>query len=284
MIAVTGGSGFLGRHVLSLLRKKNIDYRDLHRSHIDFKDISSLEKALQGTDLLFHMAATLNGSIKDLYEGNHLLMERVVEASRRAGVKKIIYISSAAAHLKAGPYGQSKGKAEEILKSSGIPYLIFRPTLIYGPGDTKNVDLLERLIKRFPVLPLLGGGNFLIQPVYVQDLVDVLIKAMDSRVSGKTYYLSGPEQISLKDMLNILAESLGKKIVLVPIPLAPVQACARFYCTLFPKTKLPVKQILELNKHSAFDIQEARNDFDFNPRSFREGVKAMRAGEPLCVA
>ncbi len=284
MIAVTGGSGFLGRHVLDSLRKKKTEHRALLRPEVNFKEPASLEKAFQGTDQLLHMAAALNGSTEDLYEGNHLLMERVVEAAKHSGVKKIIYVSSAAAYLKKGPYGQSKWQAEEILKSSGLSFLIFRPTLIYGAGDTKNVDMMERLIRRSPVLPLLGGGGFLIQPVYVIDLAEVLMRALDSPITNKTYYLSGPSQISLKDMLNIIAESLGKKVVLIPIPLKPVQACVRLYSTVFPRTRLPVKQILELDQHSAFDIQDAKNDFGFSPRNFRDGVRAMRKGEPLCVA
>ncbi len=284
MIAVTGGSGFLGRHVLDFLRKNKIEHRSLLRPEVNFKDLSSLEKALQGADQLLHMAAALNGSTDDLYEGNHLLIKRVVEAAQRAGVKKIIYVSSAAAYLKKGPYGQSKWRAEEILKSSGIPYLIFRPTLIYGPGDTKNVGMMERLVQRLPLLPLLGGGQFLIQPVYVKDLVEALVKALDSPVTNKTYYLSGPSQISLKDMLHIIAESLGKKVVLIPVPLKPVQACVRLYSTVFPRTRLPVKQILELDQHSAFDIQDAKNDFGFTPRNFKDGVRAMRRGESICAA
>ena len=283
MIVVTGATGFLGRHVLRSLQKINFVFTAWERSTIDFSNVGEMEKALRGVGLILHLAGRVNGRAEDLKESNTFLTQRLVEASKRAGVRRIIFVSSAAAHLRKGPYGQTKWEAEEILKSSGIDYLIFRPALIYGPGDSKNVATLEKLIKRFPVLPLLGGGRFLIQPVYVDDVVSCLVAALQSPAANQSYYLAGPSQISLKEMLETLAASLGKKVPLIPLPLKPVQTLARAWSGLFPRTRLPVKQILELDQHSAFEIESARKDFGFSPRTFQEGISAMRTQEALCV-
>ena len=296
MIAVTGASGFLGRHVLRSLEKKKISFVALVRSsglaegteknqvrRLDFKNPTEIDGALRGVEQVLHLAGRVNGPREDLEEANLHLTERLVEAARRAGVKRFLFVSSAAAYLKKGPYGQTKWKAEEFLKSSGIPFLIFRPTLIYGPGDTKNVAMIDRLVKRFPVLPLLGGGKFLIQPVYVDDIVTVLVRALESSFENRTYSLAGPSQIPLKEMIEIIAASSGRNVRFIPVPLKPVQWLVRLWVSIFPGTRFPVKQILELDRHSAFEIEEARRDLGFSPRPFREGVSGMRNSETLCV-
>lgn len=296
MIAVTGANGFLGRHMIQAFRERNISYVALVRREtqptgiprercrvVDFRNAGELAKVLQGIPQVLHLAGRVNGSIEELQESNVNLMRRLVEAAKRTGVTRIVYLSSVAAQMKKRPYGISKWESEEILKHSGIPYVIFRGALIYGAGDTKNIALIEKMLKLLPVLPLLGGGRFLIQPVCVEDVVPVVVRALEGDRKNRTYNLAGPEQISLKEMIHLLARRLGKKPLLVPVPLKPVQAFTRFWSLLFPGTRLPVKQILELDQHHAFEIDEARNELGFNPRPFKEGVRAMTAGEPVCA-
>lgn len=281
MIAVTGASGFLGRHLVRRLQEEKIDFVSLPRPFL--QNSQRIAGALQGVTDVLHLAGKVNGSTVDIQEANVGLMRRLVEGAKQAGVKRIIFTSSVAAQYRLGPYGQAKAEAEEILKVSGISYLIFRSSLIYGTGDAKNVAMMESVLRRYPLVPLLGGGNFLIQPVYVDDAVELLIKGLQSPAMNRTYNLAGPAQIALKEMLQILGESLGKKPCFLPLPLKPVQAAVRIYSSLFPNTKLPVKQILDLNKHERFDISETQKDFGFLPRNFRDGVRAMREAEQLCA-
>lgn len=296
MIAVTGANGFLGRHMVRAFNERNIPYLALLREGtypdgiltergrvVDFRSVHELGKAFQGAQQILHLAGRVNGSIEELQESNVNLMRRLAEAAKRARVTRIVYLSSVAAQMKKGPYGIAKWESEEILKQSGIPYVIFRAALIYGTGDTKNIAMMEKMLKSLPVLPLLGGGRFMIQPVYVEDIVPAVVRALEGDRMNRTYNLAGPEQISLKEMVEILAARLGKKPLLVPVPLKPVQAFARFWSLLFPGTHLPVKQILELDQHRAFEIEEARNEMGFNPRVFQEGVRAMAAWEPVCA-
>ena len=142
---------------------------------------------------------------------------------------------------------------------------------------------MQRVIKKFPVFPLLGGGGFLLQPLYVEDAVSVLTRALESPFENRIYHLAGPSQISLKDMAEIMADSCGRRIKFYSVPLRPLQVFARLWSAVFPNTRLPVKQILELDQHSAFNIEEARRDFGFSPRNFRDGIQTMKGTEALCV-
>ncbi len=281
MIAVLGGSGFLGKHVVRALKERRVGFTLLDRRELRSPD--EIRRALRGATQVLHLAGRINGSPQALKEANPGLMRRLTEAVKQSEVRRILYVSSAAAQFQKGPYGRSKGEAEEVLRASGIPHLIFRPTLLYGEGDTKNIATLEKVIQRSPWIPLLGGGIFLIQPLYVEDAVNALIQALESPLKNRVYNLAGPRQISLKEMIESVAETLGKRPRLISVPLKPVQVLAKSWSFFFPNTRLPVKQILELDQHRAFDIEDAKTDLGFRPRPFREGIRAMKARGPVCA-
>ncbi len=245
---------------------------------MDFTKTDSIASALRGSQILVHSLGLINGGEGALEEANAGIMGRIVSGAREAGIQKIIYISSAAAIHPHASYGKSKAKGEELLRSSGIPYLIFRPAYIYGTGDENNTEMILRTLKRFPVIPLLGGGSFKLQPIYVDDVVDLMMQGLFFSRLNQTYTVAGPEQIPLKDMLRILTEHLKVKRWFLPLPLKPVQAFLRLFYFLFSRSRIPVKQILELDKHKAFDISDTRRDFDFDPLTFEEGAEQMFRG------
>lgn len=298
-IALTGATGFLGSHLLASFEEKGIRGRALIRSssprkyrikdfpveicEVDWKREDSLAQALGDCDILVHLAGLTNGAEGLLRQVNVEYTRKIVQAADKVGMKRIIFTSSVAALLMHGIYGETKREAEELIRGSGIPYVIFRPAFIYGEGDERNTGLMIRTLKRFPLVPLLGGGTFLLQPVYVDDVVSLLLQALHTSHLNQAYTVAGPKQIALREILVLLAENLGFKRVYIPIPLKPAQALVRIYTSLFKETRLPVKQVLELDKHEAFDISQTRRDFDFNPIEFREGVQRMFQ-RSLCAA
>lgn len=291
MIAVTGATGFLGLNLIRALEKRGKRFRCVVRpssprisrltvpvEHIcetAFENADELRAAFKGAETVIHSLGLINGTEEALRRVNIDYTRRVVDAARAAGVSRFIFVSSVAAIRRHGTYGETKFQAEEIVRLSGIPYIIFRPAYIYGRGDENNTGLMINTLKRFPLIPLLGGGSFCLQPVYVEDVVSLLIQAVERPIPNKIYNVAGPKQTALRDMLELLAQGLGLKRVFVPIPLKPVQALLRVYIKIFKNTRLPAKQILELDKHEAFDITQTAKDFVFAPVEFREGVKRM---------
>ncbi len=273
MIVVAGGSGFVGSHFVSLLKASRRPYVCISRPLLG--DSQSLQKQLEGAHTLVHILGKTNGTDEALKQSNVEITKNLVKAAQAAGVKRLIYVSSVAAIRRHGLYGQTKFEAEEIIGASGIPYLIFRPAYIFGRGDRQNTEMMIRTLKQFPVIPLLGGGDFKLQPVYVEDVTRLLFQALDSSDLNKVYTVAGSRQISLKDMLLILSKELRVRRLLIPVPLKPVQMAVRVYASVVKNSKLPVKQILELNKHEAFDISETQRDFGFSPVTFQVGVQKM---------
>lgn len=291
MIALTGATGFVGSSLAAQLKVKQIPFRCLVRKNsknlkriqnisaecveVEFSSTESIASALEGCELVIHVMGLINGSESMLEQVNIEFTRNLTAASVQRKIQKFIFISSVAATMRHGSYGITKYKAEEIVKQSGIPYLIFRPAWIFGPGDTTNSAMMIKTLKLSPFIPLLGGGTFKIQPVYVDDTVSLILQGIHFSKINSAYMVAGAEQVSLKMILETFSKHLKLKRIFIPIPLKPLQAVLRMYLKINPGTKLPAKQILELDKHESFDISETRRDFKFEPIKFEEGAKRM---------
>ncbi len=297
-IAVTGASGFLGSHLLpklvehghevvALVRQKSSRAKLMSQNFplfpVDFDLSSSIASAIQGCDTVIHLLGVINGSEALLKRANIEITDHLIEACKTAKIERIIHMSSVAATMGHGPYGRSKAQGEALVRQSGIPCVIFQPAYIYGSGDLNLTQRMTRVLKYSPIVPVLGGGSFKIQPVHVDDICQAMIQAIDQNMENETFILAGPDQVSLKDMLHMMANAMKVRRIFLPIPLKGVQSLIRVFLKIFPSTRLPLKQILELDKHQAFDISHARTRLGFEPIPFSVGVKKM-FGESSCAA
>ncbi len=297
-IAVTGATGFLGSHLVFHLAAAGYEVRALvrkscphqhpastsvHQLPVDFNSIESITTALEGCEILIHLLGIINGSEAELRKSNVEITERVLQACRHAKIKKIVHMSSVAAVMGHGPYGRSKAEGEMRVRNSGIPHVIFQPAYIYGIGDRHLTKRMTGFVKYSPLVPVLGGGTFKIQPVFVGDVCQAILKAIPLNCARETFILAGPEQVSLKDMLQLMAKAMNVRRLFIPIPLRPMQALCGFLLKLIPNTRLPLKQVLELDKHQAFDIGHAREVLGFHPITFHEGVDKIFRGS-ACAA
>lgn len=298
MIALTGASGFLGRHIAEILAFKKNPHTCLIRKgsrraellrqitpnihEVDFQNSRDLREALRHCKVLIHALGLINGSEEELERVNVTYAKNIFAAAGAENLEKVILISSVASLRRHGFYGETKFQAEEALLAAGIPYTIFRPAYIYGRGDENNTALMLRTLRRLPIVPVLGGGNFKLQPVYVGDVVDLILQAVELPAKNKGYNVAGPEQIALLEMLKHLSKGLGVRRIFIPIPLKPIQAFLRLFLKIVPNPKIPAKQILELDKHEAFDISQTSTEFKFRPMTFDLGCQKMFSGS-LCA-
>jgi len=281
-IAVTGGNGFLGSEITRQASMSGLDVVQLSRQRcktdcavklqvVDFDHSESIKNALRGCTVLVHCIGVTNGPEKYLKEVNVDLTKRVASALPKS-VSRILYISSVAAAMNKGFYGKSKLEAESLLLSTGRDVTVLRPTMIYGPGDTKNLQMMIDVVKKYPIVPVLGGGNFMVQPVHVEDVAAAAIVAITSSKANKIYNVCGPGQVSLRDILEELRVRTKSNTIFVSVPLWPVQVMLKLWATIVPNTKLPVKQVLELDKHEEFEYELTKLDLSFTPRHFQDGL------------
>lgn len=290
MILVTGGTGFLGKNLLKKLIHEKILFRCLVRDRKkiddnsrveiiegDILDRGILDKATKDVDTVIHLAAIIkSGDNSDLVRVNVDGTRNLVDACITNGVKRIIYISSLDAGLKdISIYGKTKGIAEDIIKSSNTDYVILRPALIYGKGS-KDICLLAELIKRYPVIPVFGDGEGLLQPVYVDDVCDIIIKLIkDRNIKNKIYYIAGEEAISLNNLIDKIAGLFSKRVIKIHIPLWVLWLPLRVYNLFEKKSLINYKSLSILSMDKVCGIGEARGDLNFNPINLEGGLKSV---------
>jgi NADH dehydrogenase len=223
---VTGGTGYIGSRLLRRLDPGRYHrVVCLHRApaqsdgrleHVraDLLDPASYASALAGCDTVLHMAAVTGKSRPEEYfrvnrEGTKALLGEC----HRAGVKRIIYVSSIAAKFRDQRryyYAQSKRQAEEAVAASGLRYTIVRPTMVMGEG-APVLQALARLAGA-PVLPIFGNGRALVQPVSVNDLVACLEGILSSDdVDRRTIEIGGPQVLSVEELLVRIRRGMGRR-------------------------------------------------------------------------
>ncbi len=168
-------------------------------------------------------------------------------------------------------YHRTKYKAEVYLKESGLTYTIFRPSVIFGPGDG-FVNMLADMMK-FLVVPYFGDGSYRLQPVSVKTVADAFVKSIENEASfNKTYHLCGEKAYSYKELLDIIARASGKNIIKLSFPTSVICAVATLldWSPLFPVTRDQIKMLLEGNTCIE---KKAYNELNLRPVNFEEGIR-----------
>ncbi len=290
-ILVTGSTGFVGQNLMEglsrqdhglicLVRPKKRRSKTLRNSPAsisegDLRNPDSLKKALSGVDVVIHLAAAIKSrDNRDYVKTNIKGTQNLVSAAVHNKVKHIIFLSTSLVKERNNPYGLSKRKAEKIIIGSGMKYTIFRPTLIYGKGDTKNLTTLAQLIKKVPFIPVWGNGNYLMQPIHVSDIVKAIISSIDNkRAKNKIYDIAGLRPISFNTVVDSISAALGKKRIKIHIPLFLLAPLLRVYQSISKDPILTTRQLAHLVKDNNADISKARKDLDLTPLSFEKGIR-----------
>jgi NADH dehydrogenase len=233
VILLTGATGTVGSALLRRLTADGTPVRALVRDGQrlgdqrvrvqialgDLSDPPSFRNALRGVDTVVHLAASIRdqprGSIEEL---NAVATLRLVRAAERAGVKRFVFFSAMnASHHSRTRFFRAKALAEDAVEASSLSTLIFRPSLIYTPGDPW-LTLLDRL-SRLPAMPVSGSGKALYQPVWAEDVAEAVVNALASPDSS--YELAGPEVLSYNDIVRAVlrAEKRRRRLVHVPLPI-----------------------------------------------------------------
>jgi uncharacterized protein YbjT (DUF2867 family) len=237
----------------------------------DASNPESLKRVYQGQDTvilissIFHAGAVLEGC---------------------AGMKRLIAVSSTSFYSQRSSIAGDIRAAEGAIERSGVPYTILRPTMIYGTLEDRNISRLIRLVAKASVVPLPGGGKTIFQPVHADDLAACILETLKSDAAiGKSYDVPGGSAHSLREIVSIISEILGKRILTVPVSLGLAEAAAGAIEKILGRAIVQPEQLARLREDKQYDCSAAARDLGYSPRSFREGVAdeirlVLAAGAP----
>ena len=226
-IAITGGTGFVGRHLAARLDPaKTVPIS--RRTGIDIDDVDALASAFAGCDVVVH-AAGINREIgNQTFQRVHVDGTRtMLEAAHRAGVKRIVMVSFLRARPNCGSaYHETKWAAEELIRRSGLDHTILKASMMYGHGD-HMVDHVSRAVKTWPVFGTVGYRGRTVRPIPIEDFVDVLVAAAEGRVAEKTVAVVGAEELLLADAVRRIARVVGRKPLFIALPVWSIRVLAQ---------------------------------------------------------
>lgn len=237
-IAITGGTGFMGRHLAARLLDEGHDVvvaaRGPKRPELDVldregarfvaanvSDPDSLRTAFEDCDGVAHLAGINLERGDQTYRAVHVAGTRnVVTAAADCDVPRLALSSFLRARPGCGSaYHESKWAAEEIVRESDLEYTILKPAITYGQGD-QMLAHLSRWLLTVPVFGRVGFRERQMRPLAIDDLVDVLVASVtDPRLSGTTVPVLGPEELSLSEVITRIGAVLDRDPILIPVPL-----------------------------------------------------------------
>jgi NADH dehydrogenase len=286
-VLVTGANGFVGRHVVARLAGRGDGLRAVVRNaatyspaagvavvEADLTKPETLPSAVDGIDVVVHCAA-ITADLKPPYKGaydaiNRGGTENLVHAASAAGVRRLVVMSGLGTKPAAvGTYMATRWGMEDAVRNSSIPYVLIQPSVQFGDG-AEFVAALARLIKASPVVPLLGGGGLRFQPIWVEDVVSCIEKAIeDDTLMGRAIAIGGSEYATFREIIDTICASLGKRRLKAPLPLWVARMQAPLMA-LLPHPPLTKASLELFGFENTTEIDAVDRVFGFHPRGFRE--------------
>ncbi len=290
MMVITGATGFVGREVVKQARAAGQDVRAVVRDprrvaawatknnvemfHGNVLFAPSLAGAMDGALAAIHLVGIINEWRENTFHRAHVeATQNVVVAAKQAGVKRFIHMSALGTRENApSRYHQTKWDAEQMVRNSGLAWTIFRPSLVYGPGDI-SINVLARLVRLAPVIPVLGNGQTRIQPVSVEVVARCFIAALYTDESvGRTYDLCGPESFTWDELFDKLRVVTGKRNPKLHLPLPAARVMGWALGKLLRKPPFNREQAIMAAEDNTGDPRPAELAFGISQEPFDQSI------------
>jgi len=284
---ITGGTGFLGSVcVEKLINSPEVEkvYILTHKSQINLS--SQKIQAVQGDIRNLHeiiindninacivLSGAINGktSAKLTREINYNGTESAIKFCKLNNINRIIFTSSINVKLsKLGAYARSKLDSEKIIQESGLNYIIFRPSLIYGRKCKFGLYMIEKFINNFGFVPVFGDGEKLEQPIHVDECAEYINYYTLNNLSGKIIELGGYEAMTYNNLCEKIASCMNKRVKLFHVPAWPFICALKFFEAINITLPISSEQIYHVDSDLSCNMQEIYRETGITQKSFIE--------------
>jgi uncharacterized protein YbjT (DUF2867 family) len=292
-IVITGAAGLVGQNLVTLLsgradldlvavdkHARNLDV--LARLHpgvrtlaADLAEPGPWRDLFRGADAVVQLHAQITGKTRAPFERNNIEATRqVLDACRAGGVGYLVHVSSSVVNSVAeDDYTATKVAQEEMVRRSGLPHCVLRPTLMFGWFDPKHLGWLARFLERAPVFPVPGHGRYMRQPLYNRDFCRVIAVCLERRPEGVVYDLVGRERIDYVDIIRAIREVKGLRTPIVHIPVPLFAFLLRVYALFSAAPPFTADQLKALTAGDEFSGVDIEATFGVRPTPFLEAIR-----------
>jgi NADH dehydrogenase len=286
-VFLTGATGFVGRYMLKRLLAEGHSVRALVREPQKAGELSQgevdlvpgdvvegtgLEQGMQGCDAVIHLVGIIVEKGRNTFERvHHFGTRNVVEAAKRAGIRRFIQMSALGVRADGvAAYQVTKWRGEEEVRHSGIPYCILRPSLIFGEGDGFVTQMMETMRSAPFFRPVPGSGKPKFRPIYIEDVTACFVRALTAEAAThQTIELGGADELALNDVLAEIARCAGVRKPAIHIPMPLMFAGAAVAQAVLKNPPVTVDQLRMLREGSTCDIGPMVRILGVNPRGFK---------------
>ncbi len=232
----------------------------------NLEDEEYVKDALQDVDTLIHIAG-INQS------------KTIVRAAAMSGVRRILVVHTTGIYSRYKKAGEEYREIDDFVyqtcNENNIIITILRPTMIYGNSQDNNVIKFIKAVDKLPIMPVVNGARYKLQPVHYEDLADAYYRVLvnENETANRDFVLSGGSEIELREMLTVIGKNLGKtvKFISIPFKMAYLGACVLYYLTF--KNLDYCEKVQRLCEPRVYSHDEATKAFGYHPRTFEEGVR-----------
>jgi len=298
-IFITGANGFIGRRVVEILSEKHQVVAVLRRNSLpgfelnqniqvvyaDLTDLNSLLRQLPKNATIINLAANPYHP-KLSFEVNVTGTQNLIQAAKKNHTKLLIHISSQATKIEQkGVYAQTKIQSDEIVKKSGIPYVILKPSLVYGEGERGLFSKISKLAQALPVIPVFGDGSQTVSPIYIDDFAKIICLIIDrANLKNQVFDVGSEKPITYNQLYRgILATDNNQSTSLLHIPVS-VGLILAWVLKILPHPPIYRDNILGSTQPTFCQPKPLLNQLKFKPLSFSQGMSLLKGENKVRVA
>ena len=292
-VIVTGAAGLVGQNLVLMLAERgyaDIVAIDKHARNLeilrslvpavktvvaDLAEPGPWQELFDAQALVFVLHAHITGKYPQEFLRNNIeATRRMLEAIGRRGARYLVHVSSSVVLSAADDdYTRTKKAQEEMIRDSGLPHCVLRPTLMFGWFDPKHLGWLSRFMASTPVFPIPGDGRFMRQPLYIRDFCRALVWAGENMPAGTVYDVVGATRIDYVDIIRLIKKVKGLNTWIVHIPQGLFAALLRLYGLFSRKPPFTADQLEALSAGDDFKGVDTEAAFGFRQTPFEEAVR-----------